>query len=158
MDAARCDSLIAAAWAHDLGYAPSLVRTELHPLDGARFLGGQGWPTLVVQLVAYHSGAEVEAEERELVAELTEFGRPPQELLDRLTAVDMTTSPGGLAVPARERIAEILKRYGPDDPVFRAVSRSGPMLIETAERVQAELRALGVELDLPDEGSGLAGV
>ena len=27
-----------AAWLHDVGYAPSLVETGLHALDGARFL------------------------------------------------------------------------------------------------------------------------
>jgi HD superfamily phosphodiesterase len=30
--------LLAAAWLHDIGYAPNLVSTGLHPLDGVRYL------------------------------------------------------------------------------------------------------------------------
>ena len=30
--------LVAAAWLHDIGYAPELVETGFHPLDGARYL------------------------------------------------------------------------------------------------------------------------
>lgn len=30
--------LVAAALLHDVGYAPRLVKTGFHPLDGARFL------------------------------------------------------------------------------------------------------------------------
>jgi hypothetical protein len=141
---------------HDVGYAAEVARTRFHPVDGARYLVGEGFPDVVVRLVAFHSGAVVEAEERGLLDQLHEFMEPPAELLDVLTAVDMTTSPDGLEVPARQRIAEILDRYGPDDPVHRAVSRSGPGLIATAERVQARLRAL--EAGLPDVGSGPAGV
>ena len=33
------DLLVAAAWLHDIGYAPDLVDTGFHPLDGARYLG-----------------------------------------------------------------------------------------------------------------------
>jgi HD superfamily phosphodiesterase len=29
------DDLVAAAWLHDIGYAPGLVQTGFHPLDGA---------------------------------------------------------------------------------------------------------------------------
>ena len=32
------DDLVAAAWLHDIGYAPELVDTGFHPLDGARYL------------------------------------------------------------------------------------------------------------------------
>ena len=35
---ADADLLEAAAWLHDIGYAPSLVATGFHPLDGARYL------------------------------------------------------------------------------------------------------------------------
>jgi hypothetical protein len=36
------DVLLAAAYLHDLGYAPPLVQTGLHPLDGARHLRALG--------------------------------------------------------------------------------------------------------------------
>ena len=32
------DALVAAAWLHDIGYAPDLVDVGFHPIDGARFL------------------------------------------------------------------------------------------------------------------------
>src|SRR5260370_13010687 len=35
---ADADLLEAAAWLHDIGYAPSLATTGLHQLDGARYL------------------------------------------------------------------------------------------------------------------------
>ena len=36
------DDLVAAAWLHDIGYAPELVETGFHPLDGARYLRRDG--------------------------------------------------------------------------------------------------------------------
>ena len=36
------DDLVAAAWLHDIGYAPELVVTGFHPLDGARYLRREG--------------------------------------------------------------------------------------------------------------------
>ena len=30
--------LVAAAWLHDIGYAPDLLDTGFHPIDGGRFL------------------------------------------------------------------------------------------------------------------------
>src|SRR5689334_21279321 len=35
---ADADLMEAAAWLHDIGYAPSLAVTGLHQLDGARYL------------------------------------------------------------------------------------------------------------------------
>jgi aminoglycoside phosphotransferase (APT) family kinase protein len=35
---------VTAAWLHDVGYAPAVVATGLHPLDGARYLRNEGWP------------------------------------------------------------------------------------------------------------------
>jgi hypothetical protein len=36
--------LVAAAWLHDIGYAPALRDTGYHPIDGARYLQRLGWP------------------------------------------------------------------------------------------------------------------
>ena len=47
------DDLVAAAWLHDIGYAPELVETGFHPLDGARYLRRQGVDAQVVSLVAH---------------------------------------------------------------------------------------------------------
>jgi hypothetical protein len=61
---------VAAAWLHAIGYAPSIGHTRFRPLDGARHRRDQGWPTSVVNLVAHHSGARFEAEERGLTTVL----------------------------------------------------------------------------------------
>lgn len=53
--------VVAAAWLHDIGYAPQLRRTGFHPLDGALFLMGEDWPERIVRLVAHHSLAALEA-------------------------------------------------------------------------------------------------
>src|SRR5258708_37957327 len=52
--------LIAAAYLHDIGYAPSLKKTGFHPLDGANYLRSLGHERLA-SLVAHHSGACFEA-------------------------------------------------------------------------------------------------
>lgn len=51
------ETLVIAAWLHDIGYAPAIANTRFHPLDGARHLHATGWPAPVVDLVAHHSGA-----------------------------------------------------------------------------------------------------
>jgi HD superfamily phosphodiesterase len=38
----RC-CLIAAAYLHDIGYAPALQQTGFHPTDGARYLRALGY-------------------------------------------------------------------------------------------------------------------
>jgi hypothetical protein len=118
------DELIAAAWLHDIGYAPSIAFTGFHPLDGARYLQAVGYPDLVVSLVAFHSEALVEAEERALLSELLEFAQPPVDLLDVLTFADMTTARDGSATSIDDRLEDVFERYTPTDAVFRAVSRS----------------------------------
>jgi HD superfamily phosphodiesterase len=62
---ADADLLIAAAWLHDIGYAPGLAATGLQALDGARFLRDAGHAdAMVCRLVAYHCCAIIEAGER----------------------------------------------------------------------------------------------
>jgi len=56
--------LVSAAWLHDIGYGPYVVETGFHPLDGARYLAGLGTTERVVNLVARHSNAILEAELR----------------------------------------------------------------------------------------------
>jgi len=105
--------LVAAAYLHDVGYAPALRETGLHPLDGARWLRAQGVDRRVCNLVAHHSGARFEAEERGLLAELDEFELEPGAVMDGLTFADMTTGPDGRYVSFEERLLDILKRYPP---------------------------------------------
>ncbi|MFF2432588.1 HD domain-containing protein [Streptomyces mirabilis] len=89
------DLLVAAAWLHDLGYAPELRDTGFHPIDGARHLVGLGAPDRLVRLAAHHSGAVYEAEQRGLTTELAAYEREDSPLLDALIYADMTTGPAG---------------------------------------------------------------
>jgi putative nucleotidyltransferase with HDIG domain len=135
------DLLEAAAWLHDVGYAPDLARTGFHPLDGARYLRDMERADKVLcQLVAHHSCAIIEAEERGLAAELArEFEPARGDLTGALIYCDMTTSPDGGRLHVEQRLAEILVRYGPEHVVTRAISRSAPQLAATVARVACRL-------------------
>jgi putative nucleotidyltransferase with HDIG domain len=70
------NALVAAAWLHDIGYAPAVKDTGFHPLDGARYLHRLSLDGEVVRLVAHHSCAMLQAAERGLDRELAaEFPR-----------------------------------------------------------------------------------
>lgn len=133
------DAVVMAAWLHDVGYGESVVDTGFHPVDGAKWLADQGAPPGVVALVAYHSGARFEAEERGLADALARFHEPDSDQLDVLTLIDMSTSPTGKRVAVSERIDEILDRYPATDPVHRAVTRSRGSLEEGAKRAAKRL-------------------
>src|SRR3954468_23931874 len=87
-------TLIAAAYVHDIGYAPELEETGFHPLDGARWLRSQGQERLAC-VVAHHSGARFEADARGLLDELDEFPEETSVVADLLTYCDLTTDQDG---------------------------------------------------------------
>ena len=133
------DLLQAAAWLHDIGYHPDLADTGLHGLDGARYLRDhhQADPMLC-RLVAHHSCAVIEADERGLADALTrDFTPPPQDLADALTFCDMTTSPDGEHVHVHRRLAEIHDRYGSGHLVSRSIRRATPLILEAVSQVNA---------------------
>jgi HD domain len=138
LPAKDADLLVAAAFLHDVGYAPSLHRLGFHPVDGARFLRAQGQERLAC-LVAHHSGARFEAEERGLVEELAAFPVEDGPVMDALTFADMTTGPAGQPMTLDERIGEIQRRDSPDDPVHRAILRARPLLGAAVQRVRTRL-------------------
>lgn len=134
------DDLIAAAWLHDIGYAPELAETGFHPLDGARYLRRVGLNGQIVSLVAYHSCAQIEADVRGLGAELaSEFSPADPLLADALLYCDMTTGPDGDHVRPADRLVEIRGRYGPDHEVTRFVERAASEILTTAGRVEEML-------------------
>jgi HD domain len=134
---ADADLLEAAAWLHDIGYAPGLAVTGLHALDGARYLrDARHADAMLCRLVAHHSYAIVEAEERGLADILAlEFEPAPYALSSVLTCCDMTTSPDGELVPVEKRLAEINDRYGPGHLVSRSIQRVTPMIRRAVEQV-----------------------
>jgi hypothetical protein len=136
----HAELLEAAAWLHDIGYLPDLVRTGLHGLDGARYLRDvHHADPMLSRLVANHSCAVVEAEERGLANLLRrEFAEPPQPLADALTFCDMTTSPDGDQVHVHGRLAEIHDRYGSSHLVSRSIRRATPQILQAVDHVQAD--------------------
>jgi len=133
-----------AAWLHDIGYASSVASTGFHSLDGARYLRDVLMaPDLLCRLVAHHTGASVEAEERGMPSISKEFAAPPPELLDALTYCDMTTGVDGTPTDVDYRLAEILTRYPEDHIVYRSITRSAPILRHASRTVEARLAAMG---------------
>jgi putative nucleotidyltransferase with HDIG domain len=132
------DLLTAAAYLHDIGYAPDLHDTGFHPLDGARYLNDTTQASdMLCRLVAHHSCAFIEADERGLAAQLA----AEYEMSDALIYCDMTTGPDGRHIPVAQRLADIRARYSPDDPVGRAIARSAPLLNGAVLRVTRKLAA-----------------
>jgi HD domain len=133
------ETLVAAAWLHDIGYAPALATTGLHPPDGARHLETLGADRRLCCLVVHHSGATFEAEERGYAAELATFEQEHSPVMDALIYADMTTGPAGQHLTFEARIAEILERYSSGHPVHRAISRSRPTLAAAVDRTARQL-------------------
>ncbi len=131
--------LEAAAWLHDIGYLPELAATGLHGLDGALYLRDvHHAEPMLCRLVAHHSCAVIEAEERGLAhILLNEFDPAPQPLADALTFCDMTTSPDGEQVHVHRRLAEIHDRYGSGHLVSRSIRRATPLILEAVGHIRA---------------------
>ena len=133
--------LVASAWLHDIGYSPLLVDTGFHPLDGARFLRRQRVEERVVCLVAHHSGALIEADERGLRVNLeAEFALERSATADALWYCDMTTGPDGERLSAPDRFDEIRARYGRDNVVTRFINRAEHELLAAVHRTEERLR------------------
>jgi hypothetical protein len=115
-------------------------------LDGARYLRDVLHADVeICRLVAHHSCAILEAEQRGLAAELAaEFPMPDASLWDALTYCDVTTSPDGRPVTVIGRIAEIRQRYGPGHLVTEFIGRAEPHMIGAVRRIQ---RRLGLDDD-----------
>jgi hypothetical protein len=132
------DLLVAAAWLHDIGYALPLVDTGFHPIDGARYLRGLDVDEAIVNLVAHHSCARVEAQLRGLDGLLQrEFARDESLPHDELCFCDQTTSPDGELVDVAERLAEIRRRYEEGHVVRLFVDLAEAELVATVRRVEA---------------------
>ena len=134
---ADAELLEAAAVLHDIGYAPDLVKTGLHGLDGARYLRDVAQADgRIVRLVAHHSHAWMEAEARGLRDELeAEFPREEPGLADALCYCDMSTTPDGTSTNPVDRVNEIAGRYGPDSLIGTFIRRAEPEILDSTARV-----------------------
>lgn len=138
---ADADSLVAAAWLHDIGYAPECVATGFHPLDGALWLRKAGFNERVTALVAHHSCSLIEAEGRGLAKELRAFPQEASLVADALLVSDMTTSPDGQSVELSIRLTEIVARYGEGHIVTRFIEQARPLFLLAAKRIQENRKA-----------------
>ena len=131
--------LIAAAWLHDIGYAPQIALTGFHPLDGAKYLRTIGADERIVALVAHHSCARFEAELRDLGQALDAFKREEGAVADALIYADMVTGPRGQSLTVDQRLANIFERYPEGSVVHTAISRAAGELRAAVLRTEARL-------------------
>jgi HD domain len=137
--------LVAAAWLHDIGYAPGLKQTGFHPLDGAQHLRAAGWPEVVCGLVAHHSGSRFVAQKRGLDNALGEFDYLEDALSDALTTADQTIGPRGQPMTVSARIDDMLSRHGEDSPNAQAHPMRGAYLFQAAQRTASRLETKGID-------------
>ncbi len=135
--------LIAAAYLHDIGYAPSLKKTGFHPLDGVNYLRSLGHERLA-SLVAHHSGACFEAQLRGYAIELNTFPRERSATADALTYCDLTTGHLGELVTLKERTQDIFYRYGDSDIVSQAFRQARPYVSLAVARTKLRLQKCGL--------------
>lgn len=131
--AVRAD-LVAAAILHDIGYGHPA--TGFHPLDGAMFLAGLGFPATVCHLVAHHSASVLEADERGIDRGVYDAFHVDGDLSTAHSVIwwaDMTTGPAGQTVTVEERLDEICSRYGPGDVVSLFIERARPVLLAAGQ-------------------------
>jgi putative nucleotidyltransferase with HDIG domain len=141
--------LVAAAWLHDIGYAPALRDTGYHPIDGARHLHSLGWPPAICNLVAHHSGARFVARILHLDRQLEAYPFSQDAVSDALTVADQTIGPKGQAMTLDERMSDMLERHGPNSPNALAHPQREPYIRAAAMRVAGRL-----ERDVLTVGSG----
>ncbi|WP_344420011.1 HD domain-containing protein [Pseudonocardia ailaonensis] len=136
--------LRAAAWLHDVGYAPELATTGFHPLDGARYLVGADVTERLVGLVAMHSSAAAEAELFGVADQLAEFSDERTLTRDLLWWCDMTIGPDGQCMTFAERMGDVRARYGPDHYVTQALDRGMAERVGAVERAEAWIASVGL--------------
>ncbi|MDA8044256.1 MAG: HD domain-containing protein [Actinomycetota bacterium] len=146
------DVLVAAAYLHDIGYAPVLAIEGFHPLDGGVYLRNVGQDRLAT-LVAHHGGAAEEALVRDLSDALRQFRREDSDIARILDYCDLTVGPNGEDMTPQERLADVESRYGPDHVVTRSLRSAWPRL---EEELTAVGRMLSASAQPSRAGSGVA--
>lgn len=124
------DLLVAAAWLHDVGWAPEVAVSEFPAIDGARYLQRLGAPPRLVNLCANYGAAAVEARFYRRESEMTEFPDERGPVRDALWYCDLRVGPDGQRMSFSERIGDTLRRYG-----------EHPLVTPWMAAVEPELRA-----------------
>jgi HD domain len=137
---------VAAAYLHDVGYAPAIAVTGFHPLDGARFVRDSGWPE-AAELVAHHTGARNEALLRGIDL-VDEFEFKNSLLYRALTFCDLTTGPEGARTSVDDRVEEIGRRYGDAHVASRAILMGVPEFKAIESEVGKLIRVNGSRVSL----------
>lgn len=132
------DVLVAAAYLHDIGYAPEIAVTGFHPLNGARHLRALGHHRLA-GLVAHHTGARHEARLRGLQEALAEFEDEESLVTMTLAYCDLTTGPSGERLTPEQRLLDVAARYGEDSPVTKGLRAGWSELMDAVGQVEALL-------------------
>lgn len=140
-DGVDAEVLVASAYLHDIGYAPALMDTGLHQIDGARWLRSQGHDELA-GLVAHHSAAHVELRLRGRMELLEPYRRPARALAAALAYCDITTGPQGQDITLDERIAEVGDRRGRESVVYRALVAARAELEEAVRLTSTRMSKL----------------
>jgi hypothetical protein len=143
----EAELLIAAAYLHDIGYAPAIADTGFHPLDGGRFVRDSGSPE-VAELVAQHTGARNEALLRGIDL-LAEFPFQDSMLHRALTFCDLTSGPDGRRATVDDRVAEIVERYGENHVVSRAILMGVPEFKAIESEMERLINVSGSPESLP---------
>lgn len=138
-----------AAVLHDIGYAPDLVDSGFHALDGARYLSRLGLDERVCALVAHHSCAVREAGMRGLADDYRAYSDEEGPVRDALWYCDVVTDPHGLPVTPVERWAEIEQRYGEGHLVTEFIRQARPDLLAAVERTEARMWSTGLSSHTP---------
>jgi hypothetical protein len=136
--------LVAAAWLHDIGYAPRLATTGFHPVDGARFVAASGESERLCALIARHSCAIREAHLRGRLDDVAAYPDEQTPLRDALWYCDMVTGPDGQRLTVHDRLAEIHDRYGPDSLIGRFITEARPELVGAVDRTLTRMTAAGI--------------
>ena len=137
----RGEIIIAAAWLHAVGDAPSIRGTGLTPVDGAVHLLAEGWPTPVINLVAHQGQARLIAPAFDATEQLALFERIqgwPSDILDysvvMALSVDQESDPEACLRLAAKALPASLKMTARDRAererrLRRAVDRVNAALI-----------------------------
>lgn len=135
------DAVIAAAWLHDIGYAPELQRTGFHPVDGAAYLREGGWDDSIVRLVAHHSHCQLIAPYYGADTHLTAYAPIPGITADVLTFADLVSGVDGSGVTVADRIAELRARPLTEPAVPAHVREARYRLLrQSADHVRVSIR------------------